>query len=289
MGHTTRSFLPGHFLLELEGVPAGYVRNVQGGGAVAEVVQEKAGADHIVRKHIGGVRYDDIVLTYGAGLSKAFYEWVDRTASMQHDRHDGAVVVFDNSNKELSRLDWYGGLITHIEFPALDAASTDSFSMTIKITPERTQRGTGGGSQSVVAKAQKNWLTNDFRITINGLEDACKHVSRIESIALAPKAVKNYTGERRDYTVEPGVVELGNLVVTLAESHAKGFYDWFEDFAVKGNSSNEKNGSLESGSFFLKLDNLGIIAITGPSKEPGAMIRKIKAEMYCESIRFSAS
>jgi len=290
MGHTLRSFSSGHYLLELDGVSSGWVRSLQGGGAVGEVVQEKVGADHIVRKHIGTVRYDDIILTCGAGMSKAFYSWVDETCAMQVARHGGAVIVYDNSNKELSRLDWYDGMITHIEFPTLDAASTDVFSMTIKITPEHTRRNTGGGSQAAVApKAQKHWLTNNFRLIIAGLEDACKHVSKIEPLTLTVKTAKETVGSARDYNVEPASVNPGNLMVTLAESHAKGFFDWFEDSVVKGNSGNEKSAILESGPIALKIDNLGIVAISPRSNGSGAMIRKIKVEMYCEAIRFSAS
>ena len=41
-------------------------------------------------------------------------------------------------------------------------------------------------------------------------------------------------------------MEFPNLAVTLAESHAQTWQDWFDDFVVKGNNGqdNEKNGSL---------------------------------------------
>jgi hypothetical protein len=125
-----KTFPPGHFLVELDGVSAGDVKNFQGGGAVAEVIREKPGADHTVRKHIGAVHYDDIVLTCGTGMTKAFYDWVARASTGQGGLKNGAVIVFEGG-KEISRLDWIGGQITEIDFPALDATSSDSFSSAI--------------------------------------------------------------------------------------------------------------------------------------------------------------
>jgi hypothetical protein len=289
MGIATRSFPPGHFFLEIDGVSAGYARNVQGGGAVAEVIREKVGADHIVHKHIGAVRFDDIVLTCDAGLSKAFYDWVDQTFRSQGLRKNGAVVVLDGG-KEVSRLDWNNGLISRVDFPALDATSNDLFSMIVKITPERTRSAKGGESRPVTP-ARKSWLASSFRLSIEGLEEACKYVSRIEPLAIDWHLKEvNTSGGYRDSMEPAGNVEPGNLIVTLPESKAQGFQDWFEDFAIKGNSGQgrEKRGTLESGAFSLQFGNLGISGITRPSDRPGAMIRKTRVEMYCESIRFRA-
>jgi hypothetical protein len=282
-------FPPGHFLVELDGVSAGDVKNFQGGGAVAEVIREKPGADHTAHKHIGSVRYDDIVLTCGSGMTKAFYDWVARASTTQSGLKNGAVIVFEGG-KEISRLDWIGGQITEIDFPALDSTSSDSVSMTIKISPERTRSVKGSGSKAVVT-AGKNWLSSGFHLTIDGLKEACKHVSRIEPISLAWKTVRPAIGEMRDYSqIELDHAEPGNLIITLPESRADGFYDWFEDFAIKGKSSQayEKSGRLDLGPFSLKFGSLGIFVVTRPSTT-GASTRKTRVEMYCESIRFSAS
>jgi tail tube protein gp19 len=290
MGGTSRGFPPGHFLLELDGAPAGDLKNIQGGGAVADVISDKAGADHIVHKHVGNVRYEDIVLTCGSGLSKAFYDWVDQASGMQGGRKDGAVIVFEGG-KEISRLNWSLGQITEIDFPALDAASNDSFSMTTKISPERTRSVQGAGG-AAVSMPRKNVLSSSFRLTIDGLEEACRHVSRIEPISIAFKMRSQDLGGIRGYSQsELWNVDSGNLAITLTESKAKGFNDWFQDFVINGNNGpdREKNGRLELGPFSLKFGNLGIFKMTKPSNPSGAMARKAKVEMYCESIRFSAS
>ena len=292
MGGMGRSFSAGHFALELDGAFAGFVRNVQGGGAVAEVVQEKLGADHIVRKHIGAVRYDDIVVTFGAGMSKAFYDWVGGASRMKAVRKDGAVVVLDGSNNELSRLDWTRGLISEIDFPALDATSKEPLSMTIKISPDLTRRVQGAGSQGAfTAKPKKDSTGSSFYLRIDGLEEACKHVTRIEPISLAWKKALNSVGAERNYSIEVVPQNPGNLMITLPESRAKGFYDWFDDFVIKGNNSQdkEKRGTLEAGPFSLEFGNLGALKMSEPSRSGGAAIRRTMVEMYCESISFNAS
>lgn len=286
----TRSFPPGHFFLELDGVSAGVVRNVQGGGAVAEVVREKAGADHIVHKHIGQVRYEDLVLTCDGGLSRAFFDWVDQTCRSQAGRHDGAVVVLEGG-KPVSRLEWKRGLITQVDFPALDAGAKDPFFMTIKISPELT-RVSKGGDGSPAVRPVKSWLSSSFRLSIQGLEDACRHVSRIEPLAVDRKVRADHVGYREGVELEPAAdAEPGNLIVTLPESRARGFQEWFEDFVIRGNNgqSRERPGTLESGRFTLEFVNLGISAMTRPSDRPGAMVRRTKVEMYCESVRFHAT
>src|ERR1700687_4820100 len=173
MGHA-RAFQSGHYLLELDGKSAGELRKLEGGAIVADVIKEKVGADPSVRLKSGNpVHYEDIVLICGAGLSRAFYDWVEQATSEKYARKDGAVLVFNGDNEEISRLEWSGGVISDIEFPALDAASKDPFSLTVKVSPEKARRVAEQGSRSAV-KASSNWLASSFLLTIDGLEEACK-------------------------------------------------------------------------------------------------------------------
>ena len=53
-----RAYSGGRFGLELDGVLAGWVFKVSGGGTTADVVSEKIGPDHVIKKHLGGVNSD---------------------------------------------------------------------------------------------------------------------------------------------------------------------------------------------------------------------------------------
>jgi hypothetical protein len=47
----------------------GWIESVEGGHATADVVTEKVGPDHIVHKHIAGVKYEDITVAVGGTQS----------------------------------------------------------------------------------------------------------------------------------------------------------------------------------------------------------------------------
>jgi hypothetical protein len=284
MGVGSRTSQPGEFLLEIGGTSAGYVRNFEGGGAQADVIREQVGA--FTRKHIGDVRFEDIVLDCDAGAGKPLWDWVGQTSRGSAPRKDGAVIVSkgDASN---ARLEWNNGLVEGIYVPALDSMSTDALHVTVKIRPELT-RHKPGGSTSPATVAKKGVSTGTFRLVIDGLEDACRHVTHIEPIAIEQKVKAVPVGARMREEYEPVSLEPGNLVVTLGESSAKVFYDWFDSFVIKGNSAHaEKRGSLEAGPFTLAFSNLGIFGITNRSKD-GQSARDIRVEMYCDSIDFSA-
>jgi phage tail-like protein len=295
-----RGYVAGKYGIELDGIMAGWVQSVEGGHATSDVVNEKIGPDHIIHKHIAGVKYEDITVNCGTGMSKGFYEWVKASFDHNYQRKGGAVITADYNFKEHSRLTWYNGLVSEIGFPALDAASKDAAKMTIKVKPEFTRVATTSGGPSVSGKyainpnVQKKWLPANFRLKIDGLD--CTRVNKIEAIVVKQKIIDNAVGELRDYEAEPAHLEIPNLVVTLAESHSKEFYDWHEDFVIKGNNGDdkEKGGTLEYLTpnlqeilFTLTFKHLGVFKLTPEKVEAGSEnIRRVKAEMYCEDIAF---
>ena len=298
---TKRGYVAGKYAVELDGIEAGWVSSVEGGHATSDVVVEKLGADHIQRKHIAGVKYEDITVNCGTGMSKGFYQWIKDSFDHKYSRKNGAVIAADYDYKEHSRLNFYNALITEIGFPALDAASKDPAKMSIKFSPEYTRTATTTGGASVTGgkykndqAVQKKWLPSNFRLKIDGLD--CTRVTKIEAITVKQKVIDNAVGELRDFEREPAYLEIPNLVVTLAESHAKEFYDWHEDFVIKGNNGDqkEKGGTLEfltpnlqETLFTITFNHLGLFKLTPEKVESGSeQIRRVKAEMYVEEMSF---
>jgi phage tail-like protein len=277
---------------------AGWLHSAEGGHATSDVVTEKIGPDHLQKKPIGNVKYEDITLACGTGMSKGFYEWLKATLDHQYQRKNGAIVSCDYDYKELSRLEFHNALITEFGMPALDAASKDAAKMTIKISPEftRTQATAGGTAKAILApKVQKRWLPRNFRLEIPGLD--CTRVNRVEAITVKQKVVENPGGETRDYQKEPANLETPNLVITLPEANAAGFFNWHNQFVISGknNKSAEKTGQLiyltedlREALFTLNFHGLGIFKLTHDKVEPhNEQIARVKAEMYCESIQFN--
>jgi phage tail-like protein len=296
-----RGFIAGKFGIELDGIMAGWVASVEGGHATSDVVVEKIGVDHLAKKHLAGVKYEEISLSCGTGMSKGFYDWIKASFDHKYQRKNGAIITANYDYQEISRITFMNALPTEIGFPALDASSKDAAKMTIKLKPETTRYATGGtggptaSTYKIDASVQKKWLPANFRLKIDGTD--CTRVNKIEAIVVKQKTVENPVGELRDYEQEPASVEIPNLVITLAESHSKEFADWHKSFVIDGanGEDKEKGGTLEylapdlkTVLFTLTFDHLGIFKLTPEKVEAGSeQIRRVKAEMYCEDIKFA--
>jgi tail tube protein gp19 len=292
-----RSFVSGRFALELDGVAA-LVQSVEGGDAHADVVEEPPGDDCFARKHLANVKYEDITITCGTGMTSDFYAWLQSFFGCEPTRKDGAIVALDFKSTERSRRTFTQALLTEIGFPACDGASKDSSLMTVKWSPEVTRRVKGSGkavSPCGGAKVQKRWLPANFRLTIDGLD--CTKVNKVDAFTVRRKLLESPVGDQRDFGREPGTVEVPNLVVTLPESQAQSFFDWHEEFVIKGNSGaeEEKDGKLEYLApnladvlFTIEFHNLGIFKLAPEKGEAGGdQIQRVTAEMYCEQMTFT--
>jgi phage tail-like protein len=296
-GPDARGYPTEKYALEIDGVLMGWVDSVSGGNAVADVVTEKPGSDSVQRKHIGNVKYEEITVTVGADMSKQFYQWIQNSFDRKYTRKSGSIIAADYNYKETSRLSFTNAMITEVSMPALDAASKDAAKMTIKFMPEVTQRKKGSGNTVNLARDQKMWLPANFRLRIDGLDEATSRVNKIEAITIKQTVVAPAVGDTRDYQQEATMVEVPNLVITLDEPDAWSLYDWQDDFVIKGNNGQEKEkgGTLEylapdlkETLFTLKFGHLGIFKIAPDKMEAGSeSIRRVKAEMYCEEVRFN--
>ena len=141
------------------------------------------------------------------------------------------------------------------------------------------------------AKAgQKLWLSSNFRVTIDGLD--CSKVSAVDSFTVTQSVATEDVGNARDYLREPTKLEFPNLTISLLESSAQTWYEWFEDFAIKGNNDDtkEKNGSIALLSAnlvdeLMRIDlfNLGIFQIGLDKTEANSdRVTIVKAALYCE-------
>jgi phage tail-like protein len=295
-----RSYATGSFGIELDGLSAGWVQSAEGGHATGDVVTEKIGPDRVVHKHLAGVKYEDITVNCGAGMSKGFFEWIKASFDLKASRQNGAVVMTSPSGQAESRLEFYNSLITEVGFPALDASSKEACALTIKFAPEFTRYAKGSGKvepKIATRAAQRPWLRSNFRLQIAGLD--CTKVNKIDGLTVRTVLVQLQVGDQRSYEKELSHLEVPNLVVTLPDAAAQSFYDWHEDFVIKGNNnkSREKSGTLEFLApnlqdvlFKLSLSNLGIFSLKSvPSGTSTATIRQVQAEMYCEQISFEYS
>ena len=241
------SHVPGRVAVELGGTSAGMVTSAEGGTASADVVTEKLGPGGIVRKHLAGVKYDDITITCGTGMTSAFYAWIADTLNRNYSRKDGAIVAGDFDFKEVWRLSFHNALVSEVVFPGLDAGSKAAASLALVLTPEYTRRqpGTGVRLASASGGSRKQWHASTFRLQIDGLD--CSRVNRVDAISIRQTVPQDALGELRDYVKEPAYLEIPNLVVTMPESHAASFSAWADDFINQGHQRGERREDRHTG------------------------------------------
>jgi phage tail-like protein len=285
-----------NYILEIDGKAAGRFFAFSGGGAEADVVSVSGGSAH---KHIGSVKYHDIVLTCGSGMSRGFYDWIGTSFGGANMRKSGSIVALDQKQAPSARLDFANALVTSLALPELDRSANKAAYLKLVISPEHTRSITDPNAKPGVYSSAlpKAWNISDFRLTIYGLENDCKRVTHIDSLILGRKLMDSSFGESRSSGKEATSTEYPNLEVRLPDMNAAGFYAWLDDFVVKGNNGpdSEKKGVLEffapnstKDYFGLELSGLGIYKIEGSAGLRQKTSLPVTVGMYCESMKFYA-
>lgn len=283
----------GRSALELDGQFMDFLKSAEGGFPKAQVIQEKAGQNLLVKKRIGPPKYQDISIQCSPAIPKPLFDWIAATLNMSSVRKTGAIITTDFNGMEQSRLQFSHAMITELGIPACDGSSKEPGYLTVKFAPEFTAPLAGKGSvlKAVSAKS-KAWLSSNFRLTIPGLD--CSKVSTIDALTIKQSIAHNAVGQKRDFQNQPAQMEFPHLVLSIAEFSAGTFYAWFQDMVIKGNAgeSHEKAGTLEfldptlkSTLFTISFHHLGIFGFTPEKSEANAnKIKRVTVEMYCEQM-----
>lgn len=292
-----RTFVSGNFVLFLDNGNCGFVKSVAGGDISAEVINEPAGPDYTVKKHIGQPKYEEFNIDIGFSMSKAIYDWIAASWSGNYTRKNGTLTACDYQFKPTSTREFANALITETTIPACDGNSKEPAYLTVKFAPEYTKKVAPVTSNipSAYKIEQKMWLPANFVLQIDGLD--CRGVTKIDSFTVKQTAVTDDIGDARDYMKEPGKLEFPNLRITLTERTAAAWEKWHEDFVIKGNNDEgfEKNGCLiflspnrQTELARIELKNLGIFKFAQMKTEANAdQVRRVVAELYCEKMVFS--
>ena len=286
------TYVGSNFQLKLDGLDAGFLKSVDGGAITAEVINEPAGPSNLMKKRIGPPRYEAFTIQLGLWMGNAVYEWIQAAWQMKYVRKNGSIVAYDYNLEARSEREFSNALITEVTMPAMDAGSKDQCYMTVKIAPEmvRMKKASGKVTLPPVTATKEMWLASNFRLEIAGLD--CSRVSAIGSFSVRPAAVIDTIGDVRIPIKESGRIEFPNLSITLAESAAATWTDWFDDFVVKGNNGDdrEKSGSLIFLSPNLQAElgrvnffNLGIFKFASAKADAAdERIQRVTADLYCE-------
>jgi hypothetical protein len=240
-----------NFALSLDGVDCGFVQSAKGGGVSADVVTRR-GLDGFDEKHLGALHFEEIELQVDIPPHLAVHEWLSDMLQGRATRRAGSVFGLAGSGAAASRRDFFAALLTQVTFPALDASSRETGLMTLKFAPDYT-RTTGADRPRPDDGPRNQWRTSSFRLRIAGLD--CTKVHRVGAFSISQVIDTGASGEGREGEVTQPRLVFPDLFVTLAESSARTWLDWHDDFLVKGNNSstNERQGTLTFLSTDMKL------------------------------------
>jgi hypothetical protein len=277
--------------LQLDGAGVGTVKSAAGGDVVGSVIEDRAGASLIAKKHLGATAAEDIVLEVGLGLERSLYDWIAASWAGKAARKSGALVILDTNMQARSTREFDNALISETTFPALDGASKEAGVLRVVLSPERVRTSTGNAAKGNVTSKTKAWPVSNFRLELDGLD--CKRVAKIGSFTVKQAVASSAVGSAREQSKEPGKLSFGDLKITLAEAGAESWRTWHDDFVVRGNSSdkNEKSGrivllgpDLKEELAEIKLGNAGIYALRAAGSEG---VAQLEAELYVERMELS--
>jgi phage tail-like protein len=282
------------YLLELDGTIVGPLNSMESGFISGEILTYQDGNDLFLRKRLGRVKYEDIVLTCGANLSLPFYQWLAGTLSQQSPRKNGAIVTVNQNGQIIDRREFQNTLVKDVQFPALDGASNEPAYFKVTLSPERIRYQPASGQAGPPPRADLASLSaSRFRLQIQGLEPACAFVQHIDSLVVSQEIISYRDGGTGgESKVRGGRLQVGNVVITLPQHQAGLFTAWFSDFVLQGQvAGNRKQGTLElfspDGQSVLAtvvLGNLGIFRMA-PVTVGGAS--HVQIEMFCETMQLT--
>jgi phage tail-like protein len=237
----TRAYVASHFALELDGNEAlGFLKSVEGGNLKADVVTYQMGNSQAVWRQMGAPKFDDISLQVGMGMSPAFYSWINDFFARKITRKNGSIVLADFNYAERAKRSFTNALISEITIPALDGSSKEASYMTVKLAAEAMTYEPGSGNKlktPIKNQPNKLWLGANFRFVLDGYEDACARVNKIDSFTIKQKILEYPSGASRFPTKVPGRLEYPNIVIYVPEVDSRKFIDYLKDSMVAGNKA----------------------------------------------------
>jgi hypothetical protein len=239
--HPPLSIAPGkrgrpsnRYAVELEGRHCGWLTDVAGAAAVGEVGASAS-------------RYEELTIRCWPAMPRGFYQWVLKSFAPTPGGCDGLLVLADDADRELSRLRWIDGIVTEFATTAVDIGSVEGAKVAIKFSPRLSQRGEAAGPElgPIAADTRRPLPAAMPNLQIDGLEEVCCHIKRIESMVVRQR-IRRTPGDGGVVCEReaPGIYT-SPLVLTVPEARGQGFHRWLE--ACEAGKSNGRTATLVLG------------------------------------------
>jgi phage tail-like protein len=126
------------FLVEIDGIPSSFFREVSGLDAEAEVIEYREGGDRVTssRKLPGRVKYSNVTLTRGLTTSRDLWDWWTTVRDGAVQRRGVAITLLDDARQPVLRWLLREAWIARIEFSELDASKNEVAVESIELAHE---------------------------------------------------------------------------------------------------------------------------------------------------------
>lgn len=297
---SNRAYAAAHFALELDGKKdVGLFKTIEGGGVKTDLIKYQNGGEFGTFFQLGKPKYEDFKCAVGMAMSKPFYEWIEKFFKGETIRKNGAVIAADFYYNERARREFFEAMITEVGFPKLDGNDKGACYMNVTISPETITYGRGSEAKLQASTAfdrQKLWAACNFDFKLDGFEDACQRVTKVDAFTIKQKPIEYSEGAHRAGIKIPGRIEYPNLVFYVPEADGQPFFDHHMKYAIGGDvqpetrMKGEINTYDNEGNVLFTVQYLGaeIFNVTHDKSDAASEeIKQVKIELCVESMTIS--
>jgi len=295
MANQERAYAAAHFALSLDGnEDCGVIRSLEGGGVKVDATSYRYGFGHETWRALGKPKFEAIKLQVGMALSPPFYTWISQFFTGVTTRKDGAIIAADFKYQERARREFTNAIISEITLPALNAADKNAAYMGVSIAPEKIVFKKGGGAAIGPAKGmekQKLWTCSNFRFTIDGFDEACKRVTKVDAATIKMNVIEHHVGGYLEPYKFGSRIEYPNLTFTVPEADVQPMIDQTQAYWNEKKRPANFNGSIEyldnslTVLATLSFNGANIVSVT-PDRSDATTeeIKMVKVELYTEGM-----
>ncbi|WP_437954333.1 hypothetical protein WME76_22305 [Sorangium sp. So ce119] len=251
--------------LVLDGVDCGPIHKLEGSGGA--------------RSKVASVPHDPLTVHIGVGMGAPLMDWIQSALGGQPTRKSGVLRMAGDGRAAPVVRAFEDARITGITLPACDTAAAQRTALvvvTVSPSAVREQKGDGGVLPAPQQKKLRPLYPSRFKLAIDGLEQQCSRISKVDSLTFEQKTVVDTVGEGGEQPAGSTKLELPHLRITVDAADLGAFRAWYEEFVAcsekgtcgDGDGCRNKQGRLAyldpAGDELLSLElrRLGVVKVS---------------------------
>jgi phage tail-like protein len=290
------SYAAGRFAFSVDGQFAGYIKKVSGGVTKGEVATHNLGTTNVQKKHLATITHEAVTMEIGGGMGKPLWDWIKASFDKSFQIKTCALTAADFNYKAQATRVFQDAYIKKVTFPTFEGSNKDAVYVTVEIDPQIIRYEAAGGED---LKGEENantkkWLCSNFRFEVSGLEDACKRISKVESLTWEQKVVKDEVGLFREPTKHAAALTVPNIKLSISMADIGPWAEWHKSFVIDGkcDDGSEKTASLtllgpdlKEELCVINFNHVGIVSLEQDAYEANSeKVASFTVEMYAEEM-----